>query len=135
MAARVPARLSPGEGRRFGLTVGGAFLALAALLWWREHPVPAGAAGLLGSALALAGLVAPGRLGPVYRAWMSLALALSKVTTPVFMAVIYFGVVTPIGVVVRLLRGNPLVRPRSRPSFWVTREADQRRRDDMERQF
>lgn len=127
--------MSAGEGRRFGLTVGAAFLALGSVLWWRGHAYPAAAAGLLGAALSVAGLIAPGRLGPTYRAWMSLAAALSKITTPAFMAVIYFGVVTPIGFVVRRLRGNPLVRPRPRSSFWVPREVDARRRSDMERQF
>jgi hypothetical protein len=127
--------LSPSEGRRFGLTVGAAFLALATLLWWRGTLYPAGAVGMLGAALVLAGLIAPGRMGPTYRAWMSLAVALSKITTPVFMAVIYFVVVTPVGFMVRLLRGNPLVRPQPRSSFWVPREAHQRRRTDMERQF
>jgi hypothetical protein len=135
LAARVPARLSSSEGRKFGLTVGAAFLALGAVFWWRGHVYQAGAAGLLGAALSLAGLLVPGRLGPTYGAWMRLAAALSAVTTPVFMAVIYFGVLTPVGFMVRLLRGNPLVRPRSGASFWVPREGAARRRSDMERQF
>jgi hypothetical protein len=135
LAARVPARLNPSEGRRFGLTVGASFLALGAVFWWRGHAYQAGVAVLLGAALSLAGLLVPGRLGPTYRAWMRLAAALSAITTPVFMAVIYFGVLTPVGFLVRLLRGNPLVRPRPRASFWVVRDGATRRRTDMEHQF
>ena len=52
--------------------------------------------GALGGALALAGLVVPRDLGPVERAWMGLAHPISKVTTPIFMGVMYFLVLTPI---------------------------------------
>src|SRR5207249_5300275 len=50
LETRVPARLSAAEGRRFGLSVGGMFLVLGAVLWWRGHataPVPAALGALL----------------------------------------------------------------------------------------
>ena len=97
MESRVPARLTPAEGRKFGLMVGAAFLLLAALLWRRTHFTAAGVTGALGGALVLGGLAVPAHLGPVYRAWMALATAISKVTTPIFMGVIFFLVLTPAG--------------------------------------
>jgi len=129
----VPARLSPSEGRKFGLVVGTAFLVLAAVFWWRGHPLPMRAAGGIGVLLILAGLVIPGRLGPVHRAWMGLAHAISKVTTPIFMGLLYFLVLTPAGILRRTLGRNPLVRPAG-PSFWIERDAAHRR-SDLERQF
>ena len=51
MAAGVPARLTPAQGRRFGLTVGGAFLLLAAIAWWRGLPA---ITTILGVAMGLA---------------------------------------------------------------------------------
>jgi len=123
--------LSPNEGRRFGLSVGAAFLALAALLWMRGRSETGSSAAALGAALAVAALVAPGRLGPVYRAWMGLATALSKVTTPLFMALVYFGVVTPVAVLRRALGGDPLVHGRGKASCWIRRE----RTGDMGHQF
>jgi Saxitoxin biosynthesis operon protein SxtJ len=135
MAARVPARLSAGEGRKFGLTVGGAFLALGALLWWRGRPdaVVFTVAGL-GAVLALAALLVPTRLGPVFRAWMGLAEAMSKVTTPVLMAAVYFLVFTPVGLVRRLFGRDPLARPPRGASAWVVRGAGERR-SDLRHQF
>ena len=48
---RVPARLTPAEGRKFGLTVGAAFLVLAAIPWWRGHRIARDCAcGALGGA-------------------------------------------------------------------------------------
>ena len=132
MANRVSARLTPTEGRRFGLTVGLAFLALAALVAWRGHPKVATTLGVLGALLVVAGLVVPERLGPIQRGWMAFALAISKVTTPIIMAVVYFLVVTPTGILRRAFGRNPL-RPRADGSVWVTRSAEDR--GDLTRQF
>lgn len=134
MAGPVPARLSAAEGRKFGLTVGLAFLALAALLWWRGKPHGALTAGVLGGLLLIAGLVIPGRLGPVRDGWMRLAEAISRVTTPVFMAIVYFGVITPMGLLLRLGGHRALGRTQSGAGFWVTRSASDCR-SDLTRQF
>ena len=131
MEARVPAGLSPAEGRRFGLLVGGAFLALGVLSRWRGHDIAPTILWSLGAALVAGGLLIPGSLGPVYRGWMRLGHGLSRVTTPVVMGVIYYGLFTPIGLARRLFGRNPLVRPRG-DSFWIAREAT---RSDLDRQF
>lgn len=135
METRVPARLSPREGRRFGLTLGVAFVVLGGALWWRGHATTAPAVAALGSLLALAGLAAPTRLGPLERAWTRLAAALSKVTTPIFLGILYFGVLAPVGLVRRVAGRSPLVRAPVRSSFWIARHVAARRRRDMERLF
>ena len=135
MAARVSARLTPGEGRRFGLTLGAAFLVLAGLTAWRGHSLEARAFAGLGGGLVAAALLVPARLGPVHRFWMALAAAISRVTTPAFLGLIYFVVLTPTGLVRRLAGRNRLARPRLSNSFWVARGVAARRRTDMERQF
>jgi hypothetical protein len=121
------------EGRKFAFTVGPAFLLIAGVTLWRGHSWPALVAATLGVALSLAGVVLPGRLGPLVRFWMRLAHAISRITTPVFMSLIYFGVIFPIGLLRRSLGGNPLVRAEG-TSFWV-RRADNNRRSDLGRQF
>ena len=135
MAARVPARLTAAEGRRFGLTVGIAFAVLGGLAWWRGRVLVAGVALGIGLVLVIAALVVPARLGPIERAWMGLAGVMSRITTPVFMGIVYFVVVTPTGLLRRLAGRNSLLRPRTAGSFWVSRAADAHRRTGMERQF
>ena len=143
MAARVPARLSPAngqafsaaEGRRFGLTVGGAFLALAALFWWRDHPTRGAVAAALGGALVVAGLVIPARLGPVFRGWMRLGHAISRVTTPLILGIVYFLVIAPFGLVRRALGRNALTRPETGGGYWVDRTPIPGPRSDLTRQF
>jgi hypothetical protein len=134
MARSISARLTTAEGRKFGLVVGGAFLLLGALLWWRAHTEAALIAAVLGAALVLGGLALPAHLGPIYRAWMGLALALSKVTTPLFMGFIYFLVLTPSGLIARFLGHRPLVRSRHTGSYWLSRPAETRR-GEMDHQF
>ena len=148
MAQRVSARLTAREGRSFGLTVGTAFLVLAALLWWRAQGslsgllVPPAALQkrhifsalftFVGGSLVLAGLALPTHLGGLQRAWMALAHAISRVTTPIFMGAVYFLVLTPTAVVMRLLGRNPLVSARRGSSAWISRA---QRTSNLERQF
>jgi hypothetical protein len=122
----IPARLTPAEGRKFGLMVGGAFLVLGALMWRRGHLSSAAVAGVLGAVLVIGGIAAPVRLEPVYRAWMGLALAISKVTTPIVMALLWYLVLTPAGFLVRRFGHRPLVAPRGADTYWRPRPAGQR---------
>lgn len=129
----IPARLSSKEGRKFGLLVGGAFAIIGGISRWRGHDIAPIVLWALGGSLILGGLLIPGMLGPVYRAWMGLALLLSKVTTPIFMGIVYYLVLTPVGVARRVFGRNPLVRPRG-DSFWIDRPEGSRR-GDLNRQF
>jgi len=104
------------------------------LLWRRTHLTAAYVAATLAVALIVGGLAVPAQLGPVYRAWMALAKAISKVTTPVFMSVIFFLVLTPAGILVRLFGHRPLTRSRGGPSYWQSR-APGSRRGDLDHQF
>jgi hypothetical protein len=135
MAERIPARLTVAQGRRFGLTVGGAFLFIAGVLWWRDRDLAFRVVGAVGSLLALGGLLVPTHLGPVERAWMKLALAISKVTTPIIMGIMYLAVLTPVGAVRRLLGGNPLVHEPVERSYWRSRPKGSRRSGSLQRQF
>jgi hypothetical protein len=134
LEAGIPARLTAAQGRKFGLTVGLAFLALAALVYfWRHRVVTGEFLGAVGALLALAALVVPTRLGPLERAWMGLAKAISKVTTPLFMGVVFFVVVTPIGALMRLVGRRALVHPERDGGFWAPPASGGR--SDIERQF
>lgn len=122
------------ELRSFAYLVGAAFAALAALLFWRRGVgIPVIALGSTGVALLLAGVLVPGMLAPVQRGWMRFAVLLSRVTTPVFMGVVFFGLFTPIGFLMRISGRNPLVRGRA-GTAWIER-APGHRASDLQRQF
>jgi hypothetical protein len=133
LAPRVSTRLTASKGRRFGFTLGFGFLALGALLLWRDRQIAATVTGGLGSVMLLAGLMIPTLLGPVERGWMALAHAISKVTTPIFMALVYYLTIFPIGTVMRALGRNPLVHAAKDGGFWVVHE--RRNANHMNHQF
>lgn len=132
----IPARLTVREGREFGCTVGAAFLLLGGWAWWRGHTITSGMSLAAGFLLLIAGLAVPSLLGPVRRAWMALAGAISRVTTPMFMGIVYYGLFTPVGLAMRIFGKDPLGRKKGPGSLWVPRnEGIGRRPQDMERQF
>jgi hypothetical protein len=141
VAGPVRPRLTAPEGRRFAFTLAGAFSVLAIVLWWRVRgssspfaPFASFAPLFLAASLLAAGILIPTRLGPVQRAWMALAHAISRVTTPILMAVVYFTVLAPIGLAMRVMGYNPLKRHAVDGSFWVVR-APREQRSDIQRQF
>ena len=122
------------ELRGFAWSVGGAFVVLGVFAAWRGRAAAATGFGSLGAALWLAGALAPARLAAVHRAWMRLALAISAVTTPVLMGIVYFGVLTPLAFATRLLGWRTFGVPRGAATAWVDRAPDARR-SDLRRQF
>ena len=133
MAASGPARLTPAEGRKFGLTLAAAFGVLAAITWWRGREYAPIVLGTLAGLFLLGGVLVPSHLGPVQRGWMGMAHAISKVTTPIFMGVVYFLVITPAGLLRRIFGSNTVRSAPGTASGWVDRRATPR--GDLTRQF
>jgi cell division protein FtsW (lipid II flippase) len=94
--------------RSFGLTVGGVFAVIA---FW---PVLFGSDDPRWWALVLAGLlivpalVFPRSLSWVYARWMALGHIMGWINTRIILGVVFYGVVTPIGFIRRLLGKDPM---------------------------
>jgi hypothetical protein len=125
--------LTPREGRRFAFTVGIAFLVLGGISAWRGHYLPPRILWALGGALLAAGVLVPGHLTGVYRSWMALATAISKVTSPIVIGAVYLLVMSPIGGLMRLFGRNPLQHRERSGGFWLPVTSDGR--SDLENQF
>src|SRR5262249_51192767 len=109
--------------RKFGLTVGGVFLLLGSVSWWRGHEVAPIFMWTLGTPLVVLGAVAPSLLGPVERGWMAMAEVLGRINTRIILTALFYLLVTPVGWI-RRWREDPLDR-RMRdgsPSNWIRRE-------------
>ena len=106
--------------KEFGLIVGAGFVLLGG--WWlyRGKFITAAHVTLpLGTLLILLGLLWPRALVLPNRAWMLLAEGLSFLTTRIILGLVFFLVVTPIGVVKRLSGWDPLNRRGgSSASYW-----------------
>ncbi len=80
--------------------------------------------------------MAPGRLGPVQRLWMAGAHALGLFNTRILMGLVYFLMITPMGVIMRLGGRDPLDRRlKDRPSYWIKRKQQPDPKGAMERRF
>jgi len=97
--------------RNFGLVTGAIIAGLFGVFfpWLLEVRTPMWP-WILGGVLALWGLVHPTSLKPVYTNWMKFGLLLSKVTTPIIMGIVFYLVVAPMGLVMRLFGKDPMRR-------------------------
>ncbi|HEX6178508.1 MAG TPA: SxtJ family membrane protein [Thermoanaerobaculia bacterium] len=100
----------------FGLVMAAAALVLA----WIHGELDAISFALIAIAVAfaLAPFVAPRPLTPVYRAWMRLAELLGWINTRILLILIFYLVVTPIGLVMRIFRRSPLALDERNGTFW-----------------
>jgi hypothetical protein len=108
--------------RRFGLAAFIFFGILCILGIWREKLLPAYLFACL-SVLGLGFIIVPMRLRPVYNAWQRIAHLLSRACTMIILMLLYYVVITPAGLIKRLIGGRPLpVKPNDEiSSYWVTR--------------
>lgn len=96
--------------RQFGFTVGGVFLLIA--IWpvvWRHEEMRLWAA-VPGALLVLLGGAAPTVLRPVYQGWMALGHVLGWINTRIILGVLFYGIVTPMGLVMKLTGRDPMRR-------------------------
>jgi Saxitoxin biosynthesis operon protein SxtJ len=122
--------------RGFGLLFAALTGAMAALAVWKGRSSALGWAVVAVGFFAVA-LAAPALLGPLNRGWRWLALQLSKLTTPLVMGLLFFVVIAPVGVMMRLTGKDPLrLRfERESPSYWLARPSQGDRQTSMTRQF
>ena len=122
--------------RVFGLVFAGMFLVIAGLpllhggvlRWW-----PVGVA----AAFALVALVKPSLLAGMNRLWIKLGVLLGKVVSPIALGILFYGVFTPLGAVVRLA-GKDTLRLKFDPganSYWIPRDPPGPLPDSMTNQF
>lgn len=82
-------------------------------------------------------LVASSVLAPFNRLWMKFGLLLHKIVNPIIMGAMFFVVMTPVGVMMRLFGWDALHR-RLKPdadSYWIAREEAGPAPETMKNQF
>ena len=122
--------------RTFGLTMAAAFAVFALLPLLSKGTVHRWA--LIGSgSFVLPALLSPAVLAPLNRLWTRFGLLLHAVTSPLVLGVMYFLVITPLGLVFRAVRRDEL-RLRLDPaasSYWVHRHPPGPQPESLKRQF
>jgi len=122
--------------REFGLTVGGILVILGIIALLR-HKGSYPYLLIPGAALVIFGLVFPVALLPFQKAWMAFAVVIGYFMSRVILTVLFYAVITPIGVVTRLF-GKDMLDERIeklRASYWKERPAAPQDRKSYENQF
>lgn len=124
------------SNRNFGFTMASVF-ALIGLIGLYKHS--SHAPFWIGAALVFAGVTLwrPGTLGVANRALLKLGLLMYRVVNPVIMAILFFGVILPIGWIMRLSGKDflRLARDRALPTYWLPRSDPRPASESMRQQF
>ena len=115
-----------GSDRTFGCTVGSILIligATKAFVAGAAHPI-ACLAFAAGAVLLLLGIVAPSRLSKLNKIWLKVGTTIAKVINPIILAVLFFLLVTPMALVMRIVGKRPLrlAPDRMAATYWIERE-------------
>ena len=81
------------------------------------------------------GLIAPATLRPIYVGWMTFALLINKVTTPIILGIVFYLVISPIALMLRLFNKDPIPKKfdSSEESYRV--HSEKKNHESLERPF
>jgi hypothetical protein len=122
--------------RHFALTFSAIFFALSAYGVWKGWT---GSMFLVVFAIAfcVAGIAAPQLVRPLNRAWLQLGLVMYRIVNPVVMGLMYFGMIVPMGMLLRLM-GKDLLHKGIEPTsetYWVDRQPPGPSPESLKNQF
>jgi predicted membrane metal-binding protein len=112
-----------GSPRSFGFVFAAVFAVVGLLPLWRGQPVRPWALAVAGAFLVFA-MAAPRLLAPLSRVWMRVGLLLHHVVNPIVMGVLFYLVITPFGLTMRLLGTGLATRLDADPAastYWISR--------------
>lgn len=124
------------QARKTALSLGAVLVALAIWSISRHHPIRAEGLGSVGAVLLLLGTFVPQRTIAFHNTWMRFAAALGYVNGRVLLAILFYGIFTPLGLMLKLTAWDPLNRRRKKSaSYWVPRVRPRQSREQFERLF
>ncbi len=91
----------------------------------------------VGAAFLLVALAMPSILAPLNRLWLRFGLLLHRIVSPLVLGIMFFLVITPMGLVMRAF-GKDLLRLRfdkAAPSYWIARTPPGPPPDSLTEQF
>ena len=87
---------------------------------------------VLSLALLIITIIKPNLFTFLNKLWINFGILLGKIISPIVMGVVFFFVVTPIGIFVRILKKDVMGLKRGASSYWIQRE---NKLQSMKKQF
>ena len=124
-----------GDLRNFGITIGIILITIAVLLLWKEKQSYKTFIAV-GTLLCLSGFILPIILKPFFIAWMTFAIILGWFMTRLILALVFYGIMTPIGVFSRIL-GKEFLKLNldNNNTYWSYRKIHVLKKTYYEKQF
>jgi hypothetical protein len=125
------------EARRFGVILTFLLIGLAGFSFWREHTVRAAIVASAAAAVLLCTFALFPLWLKAFRVWMKFAEVLSWVMTRVLLSIFFFLILTPVGLVMRLLGKAPLdlAWKDGKPTYWIDKPEVEYTIERYEKQF
>ena len=128
-------KTSNNDIRSFGITIGIILFIISAILFYYDKSSYQIIAYIGGGFIAL-GTIIPILLKPIYILWMTFAVILGWVMTRVILSIVFYFIMTPIGLLTRLLGEDFLALKKSNSgSYWNNRDQSVELNQDYEKQF
>lgn len=121
--------------RSFGVSVGGVLLLIAAALVWRGRITNAEIMGGIGAVLLVLGLTQPRLLKYPSMVWWKFAMILGYVNARIILTIAFAIVLTPLGVLWRLIGRDPLAVKKTNWPGWSPYPARYRDKDHFTRMY
>ncbi|HYO63106.1 MAG TPA: SxtJ family membrane protein [Pyrinomonadaceae bacterium] len=136
MAKTTHSEVTDAQARKTALVVASVLFAIAAWNVYRGRTTVVVVLGGVGLLLVAVGLLIPPAARAFHVVWMKAAAVLGYVNSRVILTLTYFLMMTPYGVVSRLVGRDPLNRRRApRESYWVERKRTRQPTEQFERLF
>ncbi len=121
--------------RSFGITMGIILFIISGLLMYYNKEIYQ-ITGIIALAFVGLGLIIPVVLKPLYFMWMTFAAILAWVMTRVILSFVFYLIITPIGLLTKLLGEDFLALRRGESdSYWNYRDSSKELNQDYEKQF
>jgi hypothetical protein len=122
--------------RKFGLTLGTLFAIMAVVKIVERSPWGF-IWGVLAAALIGPALLRPSLLSGPNHIWLRFGILLNRIVNPVIMAVLFYGTIVPIGLLMQALGKDPLrlKLDKTATSYWLTRSDERLQSQSMRQQF
>lgn len=123
--------------RHFGLFLAMLLLATAGFGWYQGWPMRLlTPLILLSLSIGLLALLLPRLLAPLNRAWSRLGLLMGRLFNPLMLAILFFGLITPVALLTRLFGRDELrLRNRALNSYWIPRDTARLTTESFTQQF
>jgi hypothetical protein len=77
---------------------------------------------ILSSVFLIITTINPNLFALLNKLWIKFGILLGKIISPIIMGLVFFFVVTPTGIFVKILKKDVMGLKREAPSYWITRE-------------